>query len=187
MTMNSDTPALEIRAKDRDKNSAAFRECILTLMTPHRRILDIRYGLGGWARQWFKLFTSERYLGFEADHETWRLAHKPGGVEVRNERFDPKTTAPIGKIDLVLADFNNLTSLKAKPLLEVLEFAQPRAVIFTDVACSKLHLNFSSYGLKKPDLNGYVRQFSKFVLPDWTCVHTSRHHHHAVTMLFRRN
>lgn len=188
--MNTDTPAREIRQKDLDKNSAAFAECLQMIPAQRRlkRVLDIRYGLGGWASRMAELRPPELYIGFEADPQTAERAVKPGniGLVLVRDRFASSSRYLHDPYDLLLADFNNLTSMKAEPLLEALRFAEPRCVIFTDVACSKLHLNFPSYGLKRPDHAGYVRAFAEKCLPDWKHVHTARLHHHAATLVFTR-
>lgn len=188
--MNTNTPANTIRKKDLDLNTEALRECLVELKKARKRVhtvLDIRYGLGGWAQVTFELLKPKCYVGFEADLKTYRESWKPKTAErfeLCQQFFEPTGLNPF---DMVLADFNNLTMMKPKDLLQVLAFARPRVVIFTDVACSKLHLNFESYGLNKPDLNQYVRAFGKNVLAAWTHLHTARKHHHAATLMFTRN
>lgn len=182
--MKHDTPAIEIRAKDRERNTAAFLEAFSALR-PRRftSALDIRYGLGGWAEAIADRIPA--YVGFEADPATAAQAVKPKGVMLLTGRFPPSEAMAVQPpFALLLADFNNLTLMKPFALLEAIQFAKPRAIVFTDVACSKLHLNFGSYGLESPDLASYVRAFRDRVLPDWTHVHTARHHHHAATLAF---
>ena len=87
--------------------------------------------------------------------------------------------------DLLCADFNFLTLLRPEALLRAIKMARPSSFIFTDVACSKLHLNYRRYGLERPDLNDYFAAFGER-LPGWKLVHVARKHHNAATTAWRR-
>lgn len=192
--MDANTPAREIRSADLAKNTAAFLECYQAVR--RRKILravDIRYGLGGWASALCDANKNVKVLGFEADQETFDGARFfEGHTHVWHDHFPPRKLGAIADldaakpVDLLCADFNNLTMMKAEPLLEAIRLTNPRMVIFTDVACSKMHLNFNSYGLTEPNLFAYFERFNEVILPNWTHVHTARHHHHAATTAWIR-
>lgn len=179
--MNPSTPAAQIAERDLSKNTAAVRE-LLALVEPPQTIVDCRYGLGGWARVVHELFEDADLLGFEADPETFERAYKHDLAEVRN-----RVTSAYDQLwrpcDLLLADFNTVTQLKRRELDEELDRWQPTAIIFTDVACGKLHLNYRSYGLDQPDLDAYWRRWS---IPRYRFERFARHHHAASTGLFYR-
>jgi hypothetical protein len=179
--MNSSTPAALINGRDLSKNTVAVRE-LLAYIEPPQTVVDCRYGLGGWARVVHNLFEDADLLGFEADPETFARAYKNGLAEVRNQ-----VTAVYDQLwrpcDLLLADFNTVTQLKRRELDEELERWQPSAIIFTDVACGKLHLNYGAYGLDAPDLDAYWRRWS---VERYRFERFARHHHAASTGLFTR-
>ncbi len=190
--MNSETPAREIRPKDLAANVAAFEVCLDHL--PQKGIgdvLDIRYGLGEWAKALSLVCPSATIHGFEMDRETFCAAARPARSRLLHRPFDPLRIPKSWpqRYDLLCADFNTLTLLKAEHLRQAVVATSPRFLIFTDVACSKLHLNFKSYGLKNVDNSGLDRYFSAFrmkVLPGWELKHVARLHYHAATTAWVR-
>jgi hypothetical protein len=181
--MNQDTPAVDIREKDLAKNAEAFREC-LAYVPPSEieRALDIRYGLGGWAKAVRERFPDAYITGYEQDPETAEIAWRGSQVRIINESFHPARVH--SQFDLLCADFNTLTVLKRKPLDEAVEAAEPAYVVFTDVACCKLHLNFRSYGLVEPDLDAYWRAFP---LKGYRLLGYAKRHHAASTAVYKKN
>ena len=178
--MDSFTPATAIKPKDLQKNTEALKELLGYLDKPPRTVLDIRYGLGGWAKLVRKTYSKAKYLGYEADRETYRTAWKDKGVKLVNSVFPLCETK---EVDLLLADFNTLTILKRGELDNVLASVRCDAVIFTDVCCSKIHLNYRSYGLRQANLSSY---WQKFLIEGFYLVGFSKEHHVASTALFQR-
>jgi hypothetical protein len=183
--MNHDTPAREIRQRALDLNVEAFRTLLAFLPKAWRTrtafALDIRYGLGGWARALREAFPETEVTGYEQDPATAQRAWRDAGVSLRVERFRPEDRP--GRFDLLCADFNTLTALKRDLLEEALAEVAPDYVVFTDVSCSKLHLNYRSYGLTEPNLDAYWRAFP---VPGYELVAWEKKHHAASTALFRR-
>lgn len=185
--MNKDTPARLIRQKDLDANTMALATvCRTWISPPPKRVLDVRYGLGGWARQWHAQNFGRKmwYVGFEADSLTYKKAYRPQGVKLVNEPFLPAEREEFqGWADLLLADFNTVT-VKKRAELDAVLVLRPKAIIFTDVACVKLHLNYKTYGLTKPELADY---WSGFGINGYSFVAYARHHHPASTALYTRD
>lgn len=184
--MNPSTPAREIKAADLRKNGEALLALLKQL--PKGRlwgVLDIRYGLGGWAAIADKTLVMSDYIGYESDQATRHQAVLPIGVDLVPTAFDDEASSHLPRVpDLLLADFNTVTMLKRKELDEALELSgRPEFVIFTDVACSKLHLNYKSYGLNHPDLKAY---YDNFAIPGYRLVAFAKQHHAASTSLWRR-
>lgn len=183
--MNGKTPAREIAERDLAKNCEAFETCLSKMLEDGfspKIAVDIRYGLGGWAMQLAGAVAGVRIVGFEADRATFDAAARPAFLELRHE---PYTGQLVDSCGLLLADFNTLTLLKANELIEALAALAPEYVIFTDVACGKLHLNYRSYGLKLPDLGDYYREFERR-LAGYDLVTWDRKHHAASTSLWVR-
>jgi len=184
-------PAREIRQKDLDKNTAAFLECFQAIRRRKiEKVVDVRYGLGGWSTALLNEKPKAKVLGFEADFDTFVKAERPEGVKVFNTKFPPDETEyeardsmrHFQKCDLLLADINALTLKTPKELLKAIDAVNPRAIIMTDIACAKMHINYPHYGLKEPnDLEGYFQKFNESVLPGWTHVHTARLHFFAAS------
>jgi hypothetical protein len=182
--MTQDTPAVAIRDKDLKLNADAMEDCLKRLAFG-KTAVDIRYGLGGWAERLLALHPKARVLGYEQDEETAEKAYVPDQVNLHVARFDPATVpVPYRECDLLLADFNTVTVLKRTLLDEAVEAIRPLNVIFTDVACVKLHLNFASYGLSSRDT--LAEYWKRFKLPGYRLRKWSRKHHAASTALFSR-
>lgn len=190
--MNHDTPARLIRTKDLNANREALRTLLEEIPGDViKSALDIRYGLGGWAQEVFKRFPSCRpYLGYEQDAKTAEAAwkHPTNRIILRIRKFHPAEVSyryrpkQFFRFDLVLADFNTTTMLKRDMVDEILPMAR-RYLIFTDVACVKLHLNFRAYGLDRPDLGEY---WARFKLSGFRFVSFARSHHAASSALYER-
>lgn len=181
--MKPSTPAAQIPERDLGKNVAALRQLLETIPANVRLIVDARYGLGGWARVARDFLPDADYVGYEADSETWRAAWKDPLATVYHSTtaaYERNLWAPC---DLLLADFNTVTQLKRAELDEEIKRWDPEWLIFTDVACGKLHLNFRSYGLEVPDLGAYWRNWD---VPGYSFEAYAKHHHAASTGLFRR-
>lgn len=184
--MNGKTPAREIKPGDLAKNVEAFQTCLVSMLALNfqpRLAVDIRYGLGGWATKLVAAVPEVRVVGFEADRATYEAAARLPQVEIHNEEYRGQKVEGCG---LLLADFNTLTLLKARELDEALAALQPEFIILTDVACGKLHLNYRSYGLKRPDLDDYYQEFGKRRLAGFTLVAWARKHHAASTSVWSR-
>jgi len=181
MTMNSSTPAILIRSKDLAKNVKAFAGCLELLPKTPKTVLDIRYGLGGWAKELRRRYPKVAITGYEADPSTYNTAFRDSLTNVYCGMFDGSKRGY--RVDLLVADFNTLTTLKRKELEEALAIVKCQWLIFTDVACSKLHLNYRSYGLEEPDLNAYWDEFDVegYRLAGW-----AREHHAASTAIYQR-
>ena len=181
--MRSDTPAIEIREKDLQKNSSAL-ERLLELI-PVGNVLnaiDLRYGLGGWAEKVTKRFPDVTYKGYEKDRQTFRRALLSKPNQVRLFRRDSQLVS--GQTDLLLIDFNNLTVLKREPLDDILSKIKTQYLVFTDVASSKIHLNFRSYGLN-PDFS-MVDYWEQFKISGFGLIGFVRDHHHASSALYKK-
>ena len=174
-------------------NVAAFELCLKKL--PLRDIdtaLDVRFGHGGWAKAFSMMCPDAELYGFEWDVETYSAAEVPPRTKLVNRKFDTVTFPREWPrhYDLLCANFNTLTMLKCDPLLRALDIARPRFLIFTDVACSKLHLSYKSYGLKshcrRGDLEHYFDAFGSASLPGWERVGIARTHFHAATAAWIR-
>lgn len=75
--MNQDTPALSIKATDLEANGKALEELLRKI--PENKvhsIIDVRYGMGGWARIARRRFPKANYLGYEQDRATAKVAWK---------------------------------------------------------------------------------------------------------------
>ena len=189
--MDPNKPAIEIRQKDLDKNTAAFLECFRAIRRCRKieRVVDVRYGLGGWSTALLGLKPNAKVLGFEANGDTFAKAEKPKGAKVFNCKFPPvgaerAALAAIQRFqncDLLLADINALTLKMPTELLRAIEAVKPRAIIMTDIACAKMHINWPHYGLEGPDLDRYFERFNEEILPNWTHVCTARLHFFATS------
>lgn len=177
--MNDDTPARLIKVNDLNANSVALAE-LINGIDPPSSVLDIRYGLGGWARVVAETFPESCIIGYEHDPITARAAWIGSRVTLRVKAFDPNEIEQ--PVDLLLADFNTTTAKKRTLLDDALRI-RPLGLIFTDVACSKLHLNFSSYGLSRPSLIEYWRRFD---VPGYQLIGYVKAHHAASTALYKR-
>lgn len=183
--MKDITPAIEIPIKQRKANGWAFQECLSRIdLSKVITVLDIRYGTGDWARRLRERAPHVQIFGFEVDSVTAKIAYR-GCVELAVAEYVGEQL-PLwpAEYDLLLADFNNLTRLKAEPLHVALRAANPQWVVFTDVASAKLHINFASYGLDNPDLAEYYRRFS---LPGYELLGYERKHFPASTSVWRKN
>lgn len=178
--MNQDTPASAIRPKDLGANSEALRQLLLRVPRDILSAVDIRYGLGGWARVLYE-HHHPSLLGYEQDLETYRAAWKGAKVKLVNRRFEGQPY----RADLLLADFNTLTVLNRKLLDEAVAAVPAEWVVFTDVARSKLHLNAErSYGLRAgATMDDYWRAFPLvgYRLVAWAGVHWA-----ATTALYKK-
>lgn len=175
--MNSDTPAIDINIKHRLKNVQALAGCLKRLKTMQLvSCIDIRYGTGLWAKCLADSFPGIKIYGFEADPVTAKLAYVPSGSVLKVARYSPDNPLPKGwpySLDLLMADYNNLTAFKKEPIAESLAQLQPRIAIFTDVASAKLHLNYKTYGLARNSLEDYWAAFDLrgYKLLGWTRAH----------------
>jgi hypothetical protein len=183
--MTQDTPAVAIREKDLSLNADAMEDCLRPVGFVGKAV-DIRYGLGGWAQRLVAQYPKVRLLGYEQDPVTAAKAWVDDDrVNLDVARFNPDTVpVPYRECDLLLADFNTVTVLKRGLLDEAVEAIRPLNVIFTDVACVKLHLNFASYGLSSRDT--LAEYWKRFKLPGYRLRKWSRKHHAASTALFSR-
>lgn len=178
--MTDATPAITIKPKDLAANCEAL-DALLALVPPPADVLDVRYGMGGWARAVLGRWPALRlYHGFEADPGTAAAAWKGRGVSLSVAEFVPD--AKYADRDLLLADFNRATTLRRRELEQLLPL-RPKRLVFTDVACVKLHLNYRSYGLTGPDLAAY---WAAFKVPGYVFEAFERRHHAASTALYRR-
>lgn len=182
--MNQDTPALTIRQKDLDANADAFALLLESIpLGALKEVLDIRYGLGGWCRKIQERYPRVSVVGYEQDTATFEKAvDKSGSLagSLVNSRFDPSEVKG-RKFDLVCADFNTLTVLKRELLDEVVTGVETDRIIFTDVACSKLHLNYRRYGLGVPSLEQY---WTRFRIDGYRLVRFVKRHHAASSALY---
>lgn len=171
------TPAREIKTKDLEANAEALA-FLLDLLKGKaiKSTIDVRYGLGGWAKEIRKKFPKCKIEGWERDKLTQENAWTDGGVDLKRGEIDVEA-----KADLVLADFNTVTKLNRGELDNLLKIVETRFLIFTDVCCSKLHLNFSSYGLKRPDLGAYWKSFE---VEGYRFLGYAREHYAASTGLY---
>lgn len=188
--MDNKTPAIDIKQKDRNRNRLAFHSCLRYLRDKEeadiKNVVDIRYGLGGWACSLFEFYPKCKLIGFEGDEATYSQAAEPRGTKLIHSYFPPAKKYKVSKLsncDLLLADFNRLTVMNKSELTEALDLLSPRYAIFTDVSCSKLHLNYKSYWLESPSLDAY---WSSFDVPNYRFLFYDRQHFHASTGLFRR-
>jgi len=176
------TPARFIGLKGLAANRNAMRDCIEAIpVADVKTILDIRYGLGSWAEAALKRFPGATLIGYESDRLTAVAAWRGEATVLRVEPFMVPYNAP--PVDLLLADFN-LTTVVARMLLdEAVEAVKPRYLVFTDVACVKLHMNYKVYGLEKADLDDYWKGFK---IEGYDYVKHSRRQHAASTALYKR-
>jgi hypothetical protein len=178
--MDLNSPAIGIKSADLAANTEALKS--LLKESPNdfapNRILDIRYGLGGWARCALGVFPRARLIGYEADSETARRAWKSERVQLRRKRFGGTDTEGA---DLVLADFNVTTQLNRGQVDSLIELGA-RWIVFTDTACAYLHLNYERYGLDRPNLDDYWRQWD---VGGYTLVAYAKKHRTASTGLFQ--
>jgi hypothetical protein len=181
--MDHNTPAKDIKPKDLAANTKALAELLDFVEGPIKQIVDIRYGLGGWAQEYTSQWPRARVVAYEQDEETAAKAWTNDQVNLEVGPFKPQEF-PFYHVDLLLADFNTLTVLKDTLLVEALAVIEPKWVIFTDVCCSKLHLNYRSYGLKKSD--GLDAYWCKFAVEGYGLVRWRKFHHAASSALYQR-
>lgn len=188
--MNQDTPAREIKTKDLGLNREAVRILLQKIPSVQsntpliKSVVDIRYGLGGWAQEVHRRFPKAKLIGYEQDKETFDKAWKIPQFQVYNLRFSPKPyEVYVDRVNLLLADFNTLTKLNTELLDTALRYFRPGYVIFTDVSCSKLHLNFRSYDLSKANLDLYWKSFT---VPGYCLVAWEKKHYAASSAVFKR-
>lgn len=181
--MNNLTPAIAIRARDLAANWLAAEELMNRIPTNKvNTILDIRYGLGCWAKSALARFSGAFLTGYESDAVTVSMAWSSSRTTVVESVWpDGKR---VGQVDLLLADFNIVTALNQGPLTEAIEWARPTYLIFTDVGASKLHLNYRSYGLTRPDIEEYWR--TGFNLEGYRLLEFRQFHRAASTALWER-
>lgn len=181
MKMTQDTPAIAIKQKDLDLNGSALAGCLSLIKSPISTVLDIRYGLGGWAKIVCNKFSGCTIEGYEQDAATARKAWKDFGVDLHVEKFaKPRNTKP----DLCLADFNLVTKLNRSLLDNLLAVMSAKYLVFTDVCASKLHLNYASYGLQRADLEAYWKSFA---VRGYAYLGHRKEHHAASTAIYKRN
>ena len=177
--MDKYTPARDIKMKDLGKNSEAFRGLLdLIPVGSVRRVVDVRYGLGGWAREVHTRFPSAKIIGFERDEATAEQSWKTKNVGLHRTEFNQ----PV-KCDLLVADFNTVTQLKRSESDFVLGLVTCEWLVFTDVCCSKLHLNYHSYGISSSDLEAYWKGYE---VKGFELVAYEKKHHAASSGLFKR-
>lgn len=177
--MEDRTPAVSIRSKDLDLNAKALDDLLNHIEGDIRTVLDVRYGLGGWAQRVTTRFPRCEIRGYEIDERTFAEAWTNPKVRLSQYPFQGSNL----RYDLVLADFNRLTLKRRNELDNLLSLVDSSWLVFTDVSCGKLHLNYSSYGLNRPDLTEYYLQFN---VPEYDFVTYSRSHHFASSALFQR-
>ena len=176
--MDKNTPVREIREKDLAANCLAFGECLKRVPANEiKTVLDIRYGRGGWARLVRNRIPNARITGYEQDRKTAKLAWADVNTDLLAEEYFPQRKV----FDLLIADFNTLTQIKRQEIDDVIKVVRTKYLIFTDVCCSKLHLNYYSYGLSEPSLIKYWRRFN---LDGYRFVCFARHHYAASTALY---
>lgn len=174
------TPARLIRFRDLVNNRRAMESLLPSIDPPPDWVLDIRYGVGDWAKAVRRKFPAAHIVGFELDEETAEGAWKDANVDLFVEAWVPQTSRAV---DLLLADFNMTTVLHRDLLDEAVKAISPGWLIFTDVAAGKLHLNYRSYGLESSDLSSYWRGF---VVKGYRLVRYERTHRAASTALYQR-
>lgn len=184
------TPAQFLNIAQGDRNARAIEELLrlIPIESESVRIYDIRYGMGRWARTCFEYYDEVEvdFVGWEHDRDCVDMTDP----EVR-ERGDVRVayfpSGPIDlPVDLLLGDFNNMTVKKAEPLLDAVEDLDPRFIIFTDSAPSKLHLNYDRYGLSSSQsVDDYIRLYED-LLPDYELTHYIRPHHAVVISLWTK-
>lgn len=183
--MNQHTPANQIKTKDLLSNRQAMEDLLGEIPVKGvRSILDIRYGRGFWAQKVLERFPTASYTGYESDEETLSNAWSSSQVQLYNSFWPPDEGSSGNDYpDLVLADFN-ITTMKNREMLDqVFEVVQPEWIIFTDVACCKIHLNYRSYGLERPEMEDYWKGFN---VPWYRLIRFSRKHYAASTALYQR-
>lgn len=178
--MESSTPARMIRPKDLEANRTALEECLALIPEDGvKTVLDVRYGLGGWARTVRERFPRAKIVGFEIDAATVNNAWKDKGVNLSASAW---TGVGVGS-DLLLCDFN-VGTIKSRETVDTLtKVVQPRWVIFTDVACVKIHLNYRNYGLISPDMDEYWQTYK---VDGYEQLKWFRKHHAACTAVYQR-
>lgn len=179
--MKPTTPAITIREKDLAKNVEALGGCLDLVRGRIKTVLDVRYGLGGWAKLIMERVKPISYVGTELDQVTYEAAWRHPKVNLINSPLPEKLWHK--KWSLVLADFNNLTSLHRGELDWLLPRVTADWLIFTDVACGKLHLNYGSYGLRKPMLAEY---WGRFAVEGYELVGYYRAHHFASSAVYQK-
>jgi hypothetical protein len=183
--VNSLTPAFHLSLGMLAANRKAMEDCVRHIPGKEsiKTVLDIRYGTGRWAKRVLSSFPKAKVLGYEWDRRTADAAWTDDRVELRVETFEPQTSAVWPVTDLLLCDFNTCT-VKARGLLDdAVRYVNPNWVVFTDVAKSKLHMNYRAYGLPSPSLAEYWKAFriSGYVLWWW-----ASHQREASTAVWRR-
>jgi hypothetical protein len=123
-------------------------------------------------------------VGFEADVATASQAWRMDTTRLFVGRTDEVDLKFEKACDLLLADFNTVTQLKRAELDDEIKRWDPERIIFTDVACGKLHLNYGAYGLRSPDLRAYWRSWN---IEGYEFENYSKCHHAASTGLFYRS
>jgi hypothetical protein len=81
-------------------------------------------------------------------------------------------------------DFNLMSVIDPYELQSELFRWSPRAFIFTDVACGKLHLNWKCYGLQRADLGDYWSLAWQQILTGYSLVSWEKAHHTASSALW---
>jgi hypothetical protein len=182
--MDQLTPANQIRTKDLLSNLEAMVELLREIPPGEvKTVLDIRYGRGFWAQKVLERFPEAEYTGFESDDATITAAWSSPRVQLFNCFWPPEEVPGDLYPDLLLADFNVTTAKNRRMLDQVFDVVQPSRIIFTDVACVKLHLNYRSYRLDRPEMEEYWKGFR---VPGYRLRRFSRKHHAASTALYEK-
>jgi hypothetical protein len=167
--MKDVTPARDIREGDLIKNVNMLRDLLKPLGAKRPpKIVEWFTGVGmmtafleGWA-------PSAEVVTFELDAECRRIAaERVALAELREGDAMKVALAEVEPGCGVVLDFNLMTVLQAETkhiqFFGSLFSHRPAFATITDSAVSKMHLNFGSYGLAKPDWAAYVGKWDGFV------------------------
>jgi trans-aconitate methyltransferase len=124
-------------------------------------VVDARYGLGRWAELVKARWPKCGYVGYERDERTVAAAVVPEGVEVRQSLFpEPPPDLPC---DLLMFDASAMTVNSREFFESALAGLAPTYAFSTDIAMSRIHLNYRGYGLATCDMNEYWAAYSQKV------------------------
>jgi tRNA A58 N-methylase Trm61 len=166
--MKDVTPARDIREKDLLANVDMLRNVLKPLGAKRPpKVVEWFTGVGmmtafleGWA-------PAAEVVSFELDEECRRLAaERVALADLRRGDAMKVALAELETGDGAVLDFNLMTLLQAETkhiqFFGSLFSRRPAFATITDSAVSKMHLNFASYGLAKPDWSEYVKKWDAF-------------------------
>lgn len=179
--------------KDQELNRMALEALLSEHLPPGsprgssiRLVLDIRYGLGEYAKTVCRLYPRASYYGVECDRATYAQCWCPPSGDVVCVRFDPHAeylSRWSESWDLLLGDFSNVTVKNRTDAVEACASIGPRYFLFADVGCMRLHLHWKTYGLTAPDLDEY---WQRWTLPGYSLVGWQRAHPRCSLALYKR-